>query len=206
MMLCKKKIENLQFVQCVNIELIDSLKNNGTKYLLIFGNSYEENCNSKAFVFVDIATAGKHRGLSIIHIQHNLFHQSKLGQGFELQNTHVVFFKDPRDVMQVSTLNAQLGLGSELLDWYRDATFVPYGHLLIDFVVTNRRSSTLLYKHRIYSLKVLNPGPAEIVKSFGRLTQKISLLSRCSSHFPTNAKVFSFSPAQKILSGSCANV
>ena len=34
--------------------------------------------------------------------------------------------------MQVSRLSAQLGLGSQLVDWYRDATSVPYGHLLID--------------------------------------------------------------------------
>ena len=34
--------------------------------------------------------------------------------------------------MQVSTLSTQLGLGSELADWYRDATSVPFGHLLID--------------------------------------------------------------------------
>ena len=34
--------------------------------------------------------------------------------------------------MQVSTLSAHMGLGSELVDWYRDATSVPYGHLLID--------------------------------------------------------------------------
>ena len=34
--------------------------------------------------------------------------------------------------MQISTLGAQLGLRSELVDWYRDSTSVPYGHLLID--------------------------------------------------------------------------
>ena len=34
--------------------------------------------------------------------------------------------------MQVSTLSAQLGLGPELVDWYRDATSVLYDHLLID--------------------------------------------------------------------------
>ena len=34
--------------------------------------------------------------------------------------------------MQVATLSTQLGLGSELFDWYRDATSVPFGHLLID--------------------------------------------------------------------------
>ena len=126
----QKEIENLEFVRGVNFEFIDSLKNNGTKYLLIFDDSCEEICNSKAFV--DIATAGRHRGLSTIYIKHNLFHQSKLGRDVELQNTHIVLFKSPRDVMQVTTLSTQLGLGSELVDWYRDATSVPFGHLLID--------------------------------------------------------------------------
>ena len=125
-----KEIENLEFVQGVNFEFIDSLKNNSTKYLLIFDDSSEMICNSKAFV--DIATAGRHQGLSPIYIKHNLFHQSKLRRDVELQNTHIVCFKSPGDVMQVSTLGAQLGLGSELVDWYRDATSVRFGHLLID--------------------------------------------------------------------------
>ena len=126
----QKEIENLEFVRGVNFEFIDSLKNNGTKYLLIFDDSCEEICNSKAFV--DIAMAGRHRGLSAIYTKHNLFHQSKLGGDFELQNTHIVLFKSPRNVMQVTTVSTQLGLGSELVDWYRDATSVPFGHLLID--------------------------------------------------------------------------
>ena len=126
----QKEIINLEFVQGVNFEFIDPLKNNGTKYLLIFDESCEEICNSKAFV--DIATAGRHRGPSTINIKHNLFHQSKLGRDVELQNTHIVLFESPRDVMQVATLGAQLGLGSELVDWYRDATSFPFGHLLID--------------------------------------------------------------------------
>ena len=126
----QKEIENLEFVQGVNFEFIDSLKNNGTKYLLIFDDSCEEICNSKAFV--DNATAGRHRGLSTTYNKHNLFHQSKLGRDVELQNTHIVLFKSPRDVIQVTTLSTQLGLGSELVDWYRDTTSVPFGHLLID--------------------------------------------------------------------------
>ena len=66
----QKEIKNLEFVQGVNFEIIDSLKNNGTKYLFIFDNSCEEICNSKAFV--DIATAGTHRGLSTMYIKHKL--------------------------------------------------------------------------------------------------------------------------------------
>ena len=67
----QKEIENFEFVRGVNFEFIDSLKNNGTKYLLIFDDSCEEICYSKAFF--DIATAGRHRGLSTIYIKHNPF-------------------------------------------------------------------------------------------------------------------------------------
>ena len=71
-------------------------------------------------------------GLSTIYIKHNLFHKSTLGRDIELQTTHIALFKSPRDVMQINTLSIQLGLGSSLVDWYRDATSVPFGHLLID--------------------------------------------------------------------------
>ena len=110
----QKAIENLQFLRGVNFENIDSLKNNGTKYLLNFDDSCEETGN--AIAFVDIVTAGRHRGLSTIYIKHNLFHQSKLGRDVELQNTQIVLFKSPRDVMQVSTLSTQLSHGSVLVD------------------------------------------------------------------------------------------
>ena len=93
----QKEIENFEIVQGVIFEFKSSLKNNGTKYLLKIGDSCEEICNSKAFV--DIATAGRHWGLSTIYIKHNLFHQSKLGRDVELQNFHIVLFQSLRDVM-----------------------------------------------------------------------------------------------------------
>ena len=144
----QKEIENLEFVRGVNFEIIDSIKNNGTKYLVIFDDSCEKICNSKAFV--DIATAGRHRGLSKICIKHNFFQQSKLRRDVELQNAHIVLFRSPRDVMQVTTLSTQLGLGSELVDWFRDATFVPFGHLLID--LSPRTDDRLRYCTNIGSI------------------------------------------------------
>ena len=122
--------KNLKFIQGVDFELIENLPNNGTKYLLIFDDSCEEISNSNQFV--KVATAGRHRGLNTIYIKHNLFHQSKLGRDVELQNTHIVLFKSPRDVLQINTLSQQQGLGSQLKEWYQDATSTPYGHLLID--------------------------------------------------------------------------
>ncbi len=61
-----------------------------------------------------------------------MFHKSPIGRDVELQNTHIVMFKSPRDVMQISKLGQQLGLGSQFTDWYKDATSKPFGHLLID--------------------------------------------------------------------------
>ena len=34
--------------------------------------------------------------------------------------------------MQVTTFSTQLGLGSKLVDWYQNATSVPFGRFLID--------------------------------------------------------------------------
>ena len=161
----QKEIENLEFVQGVNFDFIDSLENNGTKYLLIFDDSCEEICNSKAFA--DIAKTGRHRGLSTIYFKHNLFHQRKLGRADELQITQIVLFKSPRDVMQVTTLTTQWGLGSELVDWYRDATSVPFGHLLIEF--SPRTDDRLRFCTNTGSIpsKLYIPS-ADSVKNFGR--------------------------------------
>ena len=137
----QKEIDNLEFVEDVHFEFINSLKNNGTKYLLNFDDSCAEICNSKESV--DIATAGRHRGFGTINIKHNLFHQSKLGRDVELQKTHIVLFKSLQDVHQVATLSVQLGLGSALVDWYRDATSVPFGHLLND--LSRRTDDRLRY-------------------------------------------------------------
>ena len=90
-----------------------------------------------------IATAGRHRCFSTIFIKHNLFHQSKLGRDVELQNTHIVLFEPRRDVHEIATLSVQMGLGSTLVDWYRDAKCVPFGHLLID--LSPRTDDRLLY-------------------------------------------------------------
>ena len=195
----QKEIENLEFGQGVNFELIDSLKNLGTKNLVIIGDSCEEICNSKAFV--DIATGARHPGLSIIYIKHNLFHRSKLGRDAELRNTHIVPFKSPRDVMQVSTPGAQSVLELELIGLRRNLyslrSFNDW------FVAMDRWSITVLYRQWSHSLKVLYPGPVETIETFGRWTQKISLVSKFYNYFPTNANAFSFSLVQNFIRFFC---
>ena len=81
---------------------------------------------------MDTTTASSHQGFSTVYIKCNLFHQSKPGKDVELQNTHFVPFKSPRDGHQDATIKVQLGLGSALVDWYHGATSVPFGNRLIN--------------------------------------------------------------------------
>ena len=100
---------------------MDSLRNKNTKRLLNFDDSCEEICNSRAFA--DFATAGKDPGVNTVYINHNLFQRSKIRRDVELQNMHIFLFISLRVAVQTSTLSAQLGLGSNLVDWCRDRNF-----------------------------------------------------------------------------------
>ena len=175
--------------------MIENLPNNGTKYLLIFDSSCEEITNSKHFV--KIATAGRHRGLNTIYIKHNLFHLSNLGRDVELQNTHIVLFKSPRDVLQINTLSQQLGLGSQLKEWYQDATSVPYGHLLID--LTPKTVDSLSYCTNSGSVPTKFYLPAGIETTFQDDDYTIRLYSpNISEIFQKGFENNSFTIAQKI--------
>ncbi len=122
------EFSNIEFLSCIDFQLVQELPSDGTNYLMIFDDSCVELLKSKEFE--KIATSGRHRGISVIYIKHNLYHKSPIGRDVELQNTHIVLFKSPRDVLQISKLAQQLGVS--LIEWYKDATSKPYGHLLID--------------------------------------------------------------------------
>ena len=125
-----QSIAGIEFIQGVDFELIENLPADGTKYLLIFDDSLD--ILSKSEKFNEIATAGRHRNLNCVYIKHNLFHKNKTGRDAELQTTHIVLFKSPRDLQQIDILGRQMGLGKQLKQWYDDATQQPYGHLMID--------------------------------------------------------------------------
>ena len=108
------EIDNLEFVQGLQFEYIDSLRNSGVMYPLIFDNSCNKVWNSPAFV--KITTAGRHHGLSTIYIRHNVLQRSKIGRVVEFQNTHIIDFESVHDLVQVNTLFAQIGLGSLVVD------------------------------------------------------------------------------------------
>ena len=125
----RNTLKNIEFIEGVDFNFINELGQRKNT-LLIFDDSCEELSESREFT--ELATAGRHRGLHVIYVKHNMFHKGKQGRDAELQLTHIVLFKSPRDINQIQKLSQQLGFGSELIDWYKSATKEPHGHLMID--------------------------------------------------------------------------
>ena len=109
--------------------------------LLVFDDSGE-----KIFIAKEIsefATAGRHRNISIIYVKHNLFQQSKWSRTIDLNSTHIILLKSPREIQQITYIGKQLNNTSFLKESYKLATKLPFGHLLIDLDPKN--SDSLLY-------------------------------------------------------------
>ena len=123
MMSCEKNLMMLSFFKVYTLNL-STLWKITVPSICSFLMTRAELCNTKEFV--DIATDGRCRRFSTKYNKHNLFQQSKLGGDVELQNTHIVLFKSPRDCHQVATLSVQLGPGSALVELYRDATSLTF--------------------------------------------------------------------------------
>ena len=123
------EVENIEFVQGVAFNFIESRENKGINYLLFFDDS----CQKTIFrEFEKVGVAGSHRGVNTIYLKHNLFHLSIIGRVTEMQNTHIVLFKSPRDLLHFDRLSVQLGLVLSLVGRHKDATSVPFGHLSSD--------------------------------------------------------------------------
>ena len=133
-----KKFVDLKFTQ--NIE----------DWLLIFDDSCEEIFNDKEFV--KLATAGRHRNLHVIYIKHNLYQQSRWSRTTDLNTTHIILFKSPRNVQQVDYLGKQLNLVRFLRHCYDLAVNEIYGHLLIDLSPKTSDCSR-------YGSNITEPGP-----------------------------------------------
>ena len=121
----KRKI-NIQFISFSSFEQISELDD----CLLALNISCEEIFIDKKFS--KLATAGRHRKISVIYVKHNLFQQSKRSITIDLNTTHIVLFKLPRDVQQIALIGRQLNNTQLLRESYELATKQLFDHLLID--------------------------------------------------------------------------
>ena len=93
---------NILFTKFSGSEFISQLEN----CLLVFYDLCEEIFNHKEFS--KLATAGRHRKISVIYVERNLFQQSKWSQKIDLNKSHIIFFKSPRDIQQITYVGKQL--------------------------------------------------------------------------------------------------
>ena len=82
---------NIVITKFSGFQFISQMKN----CLLVFDDSFEGIFNDKEFS--KLSTAGRHRNISVIYVKHNLFQQSKRSRTIDLNTTHNVLFKSPRD-------------------------------------------------------------------------------------------------------------
>ena len=138
---------NIEFVPCLDFQMIKDLEN----CLLIFDDSCEEIYQEKDFV--KLAVSGRHKKVHCIFVKHNLFHQSKWSRTIDLNTTHIILFKSPRDLQQIDHFGRQLKKVQFLRDTYVKATSEPYGHLLVDL---DPKTSECLR----FSSNITPPGPS----------------------------------------------
>ena len=99
---------NVEFMNFNGLESLRNLEN----VLLVFDDSCEDIYNDKEFV--RLATAGRYRGIDVIYVKQNLFQQSRWSRTIDLNTSHIILFKSPRDVQQLDPLERQLNV-SKLL-------------------------------------------------------------------------------------------
>ncbi len=96
---------SVNFVEGIDFDYLNNLPTDDN-YLVIFDDSSAEILKSPKFT--KLAVAGRHQNLHVIYIKRNLFYKSSPGRDAELQLTHLVLFKSPRDIQQITKLGEQL--------------------------------------------------------------------------------------------------
>ena len=137
---------DIEFIKLSSFEIVNNLRD----CMIVFDDTCEEIFNEKDFV--KLATAGRHKNVHVIYVKHNLFQQSKQSRTIDLNTTHLILFKSPRDIQQIDYLDRQLNNAKFLRHAYQLATKEDFGHLLIDL---DPKTSDCLR----YSSNIVPPSP-----------------------------------------------
>ena len=119
-----------QLSQWSGQEKIEETLSNFQRHLLVFDDVFDKIANS--LEFLNLVVSGRHKKQHVIFFKHNLYQKSSNSKTINLNLTHLLLLKSPRDVVQIDCLGRQSGDRDLLLSAYRSATEEPYGHLLID--------------------------------------------------------------------------
>ena len=129
---------NTEIVPCLDFVMIKKLEN----FLLVFDDSCKKILRKK---IVKIAVAGTYKKIHCNSVKQKLFHQSKWLRFFDLNTTHVVLFKSPRDVQPIDHFGRHLNKPEFLRECYQKTISSLYGHFLIHFDPKTSESMRFCY-------------------------------------------------------------
>ena len=127
-----------------NVELTEGFPDHlsdmvrGHDHSLIVLDDLMSQCSNDQRV-ADLFTCGSHhRGISAVYLSQNLFPPGKLSRTISLNSHYFVIFRNPRDLLGISTLTKQMfpGRTDYLMESFRDSTNRPYGYLVIHCQLT----------------------------------------------------------------------
>ena len=128
-----------EFCKLKKIKVIDGFDDNWSKRLkqgdvIVIDDLYQEANKEADFnnLFTKIA---RHRGVTVIFITQNLFHQGGNHRTRNLNVHYLVLFKNPRDQTVIDFVARQAFPRDKkyLIDAFKDATKNAHGYLFIDF-------------------------------------------------------------------------
>lgn len=105
---------------------------------IVIDDLYAESTKEQNFnnMFTKVA---RHRGVTVIFITQNLFHQGGQHRTRNLNVHYLTLFKNPRDCTAIDYVSRQAFTNNKnfLIDAYQDATEgKPHGYLFVDFTQT----------------------------------------------------------------------
>lgn len=127
-----KKLKNIKFLQGFEEGWMDRAQKGD---VLVIDDLFDEATREKIFnnLFTKIA---RHRGVTVIFITQNMFHQGGQHRTRNLNVHYLVLFKNPRDSTVINFIARQAYPSNPqfLMDAFKDATNnQPHGYLFMDF-------------------------------------------------------------------------
>ena len=184
----KKRLKFLSLLRGVNFEFIDMLKNNVITYLVLFYDSFEEICISKAFVDISTCFIWANWGNTLSAKSHTKFSSS----------LPVMWCKSVCFINNwCSDQTWLVGIETQRLFPTVNFWLICRHEQVIDYVIVQTLDS--------FSRKFFYPRTVKAFKVLGRWTHQFFPITKCSNRSPANAIVFSSSPALKSSSGFSSN-
>ncbi len=121
------------FAQMPGIEFVEGLNYTltpGHKHLLILDDLMLSMSKDITQLFV----SGRHKGISVIFVTHNIFYPSKEMRTIKQNAKHLVLFENTQDASQIAYIGRQMypGKSNVLKGAYDTAIRNPYGYLFVD--------------------------------------------------------------------------